>query len=555
MTAGSAPKAVDKHERINLMDGVPQVNVSYRQLKKLTPKQRLRYIGSSVLTANVSAFARGAVLRKLVDYAFNALLPATPTTKTWQNTLHNVINLNELGNVLNSVVVFEPEEAGDSLVDWSAPRRVATAVMELLSPYFDAQTIEFNTYSGYVYDGLLVRDLVDTLSNLHEKTARMCNISMVYMETYEQTEKSKSHLFVFDLNLKRYALMVVSSSAKQGLFEYTDSTLTFYEARSSCDTGIHLVIDNLKKIVRANFVARLVPEQNMLELEDYSTKIVTRSKSYQRIPNLDIDEITKSITYAMEHKKRLVIVVVGDGGLGKTAAVHTILNRFPSVPACIVTPSAIREDTHNVKSIFDTLSAFDCLAVFDDFDGFNVKSKNDVVTEFLRQFSGDSGYNGVALVTVNDPSQVNPLLIDRPGRMDSLYLMGYIDTVEDVELILNQHFGERDYSGYREVLQKMIDLHFSNSRMIRAVEFAEEQGGLTPESLAVAVDRVHEFEKIAKSSTVRGRLVLGDNPDVDDCNKEVVEDVKCGATPRSGNLRMVASSIDLDDTPETCDEG
>jgi len=367
-------------------------------------------------------------------------------------------------------------------------------------------------------------DLIKAFSTLNAKTSELCDIKMLYSESYGEASKNEneSHLFIFDTLGQRYALYLCKANVTRNSFQITEYELTLFQAHSD-NSVFDSLSEHLTKIVRTNFVTQLNPEKNIIEIEEFRTKTVQRQKSYEHMPNLDIAEITRSIKYALENKKRLVIVIVGDGGLGKTAAIHTILNQFTNIPSFIITPAAVGDSPNAVRSIFDTLMMFECLSVFDDFDGFDVRTKNEVTTEFLRQFSGASGFNGVALVAVNDPSQVNPLLINRPGRMDSIYLMRYLDTVDEVKLVLGQHFDNYVFDGYEDILQQMLDLKFSNSRMIRAVEFAEEQGGLSYDKFAYSVERVNAFEKIATAQVSKGRLRLDTNIDACNNDDEIVE--------------------------------
>jgi hypothetical protein len=81
----------------------------------------------------------------------------------------------------------------------------------------------------------------------------------------------------------------------------------------------------------------------------------------------------------------------------------------------------------------------------------------------------------------------------------------------------------------------MAELKFSTARIIRAYEFAvehfsDESSAVTPENLDEAVSRVHEFEKIALSRAVRGRLVY-------DAEAEVSE-VKRSGPPTPGLKRL-----------------
>lgn len=543
-----------------LSEGVPRVAVSQRELRNLTPKQRLLHIGKRLLSAQISSFARGAVLRTFSNYIFEAFIPETKTSAVWRNTIRNCINLSEIQSVVTSIVNIEPDD-DDEKIDLSKKPMLRRMLAHQLASYFnvDVHEITNESFEGYSYNKLYMGDLIKAFSTLNAKTSELCDIKMLYSESYGEASKNEneSHLFIFDTLGHRYALYLCKANVTRNSFQITEYELTLFQAHSD-NSVLDSLSEHLTKIVRTNFVTQLNPEKNIIEIEEFRTKTVQRQKSYEHMPNLDIAEITRSIKYALENKKRLVIVIVGDGGLGKTAAIHTILNQFTNIPSFIITPAAVGDSPNAVRSIFDTLMMFECLSVFDDFDGFDVRTKNEVTTEFLRQFSGASGFNGVALVAVNDPSQVNPLLINRPGRMDSIYLMRYLDTVDEVKLVLGQHFDNYVFDGYEDILQQMLDLKFSNSRMIRAVEFAEEQGGLSYDKFAYSVERVNAFEKIATAQVSKGRLRLDTNIDACNNDDEIVEPdasgrpipYGCGAVAKNTTSRIRCSKNDEVDSAD-----
>jgi hypothetical protein len=258
------------------------------------------------------------------------------------------------------------------------------------------------------------------------------------------------------------------------------------------------------------------------------------------MPNLNLDEIQRSIKSALDKSKRRVIALVGDAGLGKTVAMHSIINRFLDVPAFIVTPTSLGQypSGTNVRSIFESVHQIKSILVFDDFEGFGLDEKNDVTTEFLRQLDGSSGFNGVAILIVNDPSKLHHTLINRPGRVDEVYEIQYLSKFNDIKTVLQYKFPNVKFdNSYADVFKYMSDNSFSTSRIVHAVEYMTEQFKVSPSNLLKAAKRMLDFEGTATKSCVNGRLV-----EVDD-STPVTPKAKSQVKRRRVNIR----DLEVDD--------
>lgn len=86
---------------------------------------------------------------------------------------------------------------------------------------------------------------------------------------------------------------------------------------------------------------------------------------------------------------------------------------------------------------------------------------------------------------------------------------------DDIVGVIGQKYPEvRLTDKYRDAVQRMVDLHFSTARILRAVEIAQEhysQDGktITPENLIRGINKAEEFARVATATTVNGRLVFG----------------------------------------------
>lgn len=499
---------------------VPGVSVDYYKLVKLRRADRIRYIAKQFAVANISAFASAAIMHRLLDYGFDALAPKSEKAHAAKDIAHSLINLYEADKIVRSLVKVERPPMDCSYFDQSEEvRNHIRDYMREAGLVSEDAIVDIESYDGYCYDSLSFKDLCLALMDLSPKVSSEFGIDVLYKERVEES-KEDSYLF-FVKTTHTFGILAERQSIKYGDYDiYGESMrITLFTDRKVGLRGeaMNALSPMLTRVIRANFLAQLNPEKNLIELENHVTRVVLRKESLDRIPNIDVDEIKHSIATAIKHKKRRVISIVGDAGLGKTEAMHSIVNAFPSVPTFIVTPSAsgTTPSAASIKAIFDAVKVVESIVVFDDFEGFDVSDKNPITNEFLRQLSGSSGFNGIALLIVNDPSKVNPLIINRPGRTDSVYAVDYLSSFEDVVDAIRQKFGADLDASFNEPIVKMTELKFSTARINRAYEFAVEHfgdsnGTVSPDQLLEAVKRVDEFEKIALSRAVRGRLVYGE---------------------------------------------
>jgi hypothetical protein len=490
-------------------------------LVKLRRAERLQYIAKQFALANISAIASAAIMHRLLDYGFDAIAPKSPKAHVAKDVMHNLINLYEADKIVRSLVRIERPPSNTSFFDQT--EEIRNHIRDYMrEAFYNGETefiIDAESFEGYCYDSLSFKDLTIALMDLSPKVSKEFGVEVLYKERIEDSKEDNYLFFVKTSHV--FGILAERQTIKYGDYEVYGETMRitlFTDRRTGlCNDAMNNLAPILTRIVRANFLAQLNPEKNLIELENHVTRIVVRTEALERLPNINIAEIKHSIATAIKNKKRRVISIVGDAGLGKTEAMHCIINAFREVPTFIVTPSASGStpSAASIKAIFDAVKVVESIVVFDDFEGFDVADKNPVTNEFLRQLSGSSGFNGIALLIVNDPSKVNPLIINRPGRTDSVYAVDYLSTFEDITDAINQKFGVTLDTSFNDPITKMAELKFSTARINRAYEFATEHfgddnGNVTPEQLLEAVKRVDEFEKIALSRAVRGRLVYGE---------------------------------------------
>ena len=107
--------------------------------------------------------------------------------------------------------------------------------------------------------------------------------------------------------------MCTQSSGSYG----TTSNSIFVKGTRYNNVAIDTLMGKLNRMARENFIKIVEPEKNIVELVERITRIVPRRKSFDVMPNVDVETIRVSITMAMAAKRKRVIALVGDPGLGR----------------------------------------------------------------------------------------------------------------------------------------------------------------------------------------------------------------------------------------------
>lgn len=497
------------------LDGIPKLSFKYSELEVLEPRKRALKIAKAFAEANVSAFAKGVAISRLVDYGFDALAPNNGVSQFIKNTIHTLIHLYEADSVFQSVVSIEPE-ASENEHDFG--RSTLNLLREQIGLRF------FNTQVGDMgsshcsddhNEDASIADIIEALDSLNPKIAKQYGVEIQYRERIESDSLRTNYLFVVSIAGRLYGVYATVHTITSSAYRpNNDLNLILPMSRMAEGNTTHEFMESMTTISRANFVISVEPEKHIVELDEYRTRVTNRRASVEKMPNLNLDEIQRSIKSALDKQKRRVIALVGDAGLGKTVAMHSIINRFLDVPAFIVTPTSLGQypSGTNVRSIFESVHQIKSILVFDDFEGFGLAEKNDITTEFLRQLDGSSGFNGVAILIVNDPSKLHHTLINRPGRVDEVYEIQYLSKFDDIKTVLQSKFQNVKFdNSYMSVFKYMSDNSFSTARMVHAVEYMTEQFKMSPSNLLKAAKRMLDFEGTATKSCIKGRLVEVDD--------------------------------------------
>ena len=148
------------------------------------------------------------------------------------------------------------------------------------------------------------------------------------------------------------------------------------------------------------------------------------------------------IRKVLDAKGRRGYIVQGDQGTGKTISVNRLLMDFTDVPVFWISPDSI-SDRRGMENVFRVLDMFPgSFFVFDDFDGNDFATKNDLTGAFINYIDETNSpkYRGITILIINEPQKLHSTIKLRPGRIDDIIYVKNPDTVEGVSDVVEQSY-------------------------------------------------------------------------------------------------------------------
>lgn len=229
-------------------------------------------------------------------------------------------------------------------------------------------------------------------------------------------------------------------------------------------------------------------------------------------------KVDKALSAFNQSNRNIGVILSGYKGMGKTLFVKMLAKKSMEIglPILIV--------NENFSGIIPFLNSIEqeCVVIFDEFEK-NFKDINDTErdnyesdqTAFLPLFDGLSDSKKFFLITCNDAFNLNPFLINRPGRFHYHFKLHNPERAEIKEYLLDNLNDKNE-----EIINKIISVANTSNMTydcLRAICYELNRGyGLeeTLEDLNIVINIKQSFEiklQLNGSSYIRhNQLVLSD---------------------------------------------
>lgn len=240
--------------------------------------------------------------------------------------------------------------------------------------------------------------------------------------------------------------------------------------------------ERIQKIMFELYIDKVDTRRNYVRVNGTKLEICERHNITENIRNIDIPKIKKSIEKTLAEGSRRGIVFVGEPGVGKTIAVHKLINHFPNNLIFWVNPDSI-STVMGIRNVFKIFEMFkNSIMVFDDIDSAPLTRKDEITNEFLVKLDGTSNLTGFVIATVNDPSKLHSALINRPERFDEAIEVKTPQSVEEV-----------------------VEIIFSKSHELGYVTKDEKDNEYYGDGEIKGLITIFPEKKIVKSKSVKGK--------------------------------------------------
>ena len=303
-------------------------------------------------------------------------------------------------------------------------------------------------------------------------------------------------------------------------------------------TGMKIHPDELReRLMNAMleiYVERIDSRRNFIVINGTRLDVKPRVEITEEIMNLDINRIARAMNRVHEEEARHGWVLVGEPGVGKTIAVHKLINQFPDKLTFWVSPDSINS-VHGIRNTFKIFKMFkNSIVIFDDLDSGPFTVKDEITNELLRHLDAKNNKDltGCYLATVNDPSKVHMTLINRPERFDEVIHVLNPSTHKEVSTIFFNKARERGYysdkeykkaydavgkikftaenEDFKKIVQNVIEAKFTQNQVAGLINYCHLYSNnkeINLELLEQAVKNQMNNDTASNLKAVKGRLV------------------------------------------------
>ena len=250
------------------------------------------------------------------------------------------------------------------------------------------------------------------------------------------------------------------------------------------DNSCFDIYRSMLMVALQNYVCSLDIANNFVKLDPYGDlRATSRRKVPFNIRNFDKEAIIAEMKKCLEHGKRRGYMFMGDPGTGKTESIQKLLEQFTDMPVFWVDSSSLSSYTA-IHEVFKTLHYFPkSICVFDDINALDLTAKSDKTTAFIECMDCKDdklAYNGIVIMTVNEPTRVHSSIKSRPGRIDKIIYIKNPETIDSVFDVITQRYVRADCqmpSEFRltnkkfvSCMKKCIDANFTHAHIAGIID-------------------------------------------------------------------------------------
>jgi hypothetical protein len=365
---------------------------------------------------------------EMTDKTLNFASKGFPNNKSYQTTINALKGISPIvitgHKIYNSVKKFYDEKKQKY-----THQRKSTQILKLIGKE------HLSDHELETYDFELGREVIGWLAE-KPKTTNF-NIINFYNEAFEpisphSIEKGEYYiLFEFDTNKLVLEIDVVTFGTTISLgYCHLHSNIGF-EKRN-----------RLKNIIFEEFIKYFDVTKNIIEFTVKGLLTRPRMSFDYDITQFDVDKFKNEIKSAISKKKKRGYIMAGPPGVGKSTVIAKLESDINDIPIVYIAPGSI-DYYYDVNNVFKFLRSISpCIAIFEDLDAYELLNKQDkMFGGFIEQMDSLKYDNCIIVIaTVNEPRSIHPSLINRRGRFDKVFYIGYPSSENEIISVMKNKY-------------------------------------------------------------------------------------------------------------------
>jgi hypothetical protein len=446
-------------------DGFPSIEVDVEYFNTLSPIERVKYIVSLIFQD--SGFSDRL---KLMEYVASTLTVVSDTfvksddLKEYIRLLHSGTKLMGVSNAIGNFVRAKQ----------NTRNKKNDAIAKMMGfangQFIDEVKIDAN--AAMIDSFLLMTDsqlkkFGITVDNLNDTAKDDGGKSKDNSDADESSVKKVTMVGTIDIDGTdiKWGMKINSIGNSDEGATNNSTCILYYPIHKLEGITSEELKQEFSEIMTRVFIEKVNKSQNFIKIKGRQFDISPRKEISAKIRNIDVDNLVISMRNTLSNDRRRGIMFAGEPGVGKTIAVHKIINMFRDNLVFWVSPESL-QTTKSIRDTFKTFKLFkNSIIVFDDIDSANLTSKDEITNVFLEELDGTSDLTGFIIGVVNDPSLIHPALIGRPERFDEAIEVKKPSTEIEITEILRNKANDNKYKTWDE-LDNLIDINDSIAEYI-----------------------------------------------------------------------------------------